>query len=217
MDIFIVFLVLILVATGVSTYLNHKRAQLIESLAAEWGFTYRKQAQNCLPRERFDLFSKGRNCHLANVIRREQGSVMVSIGEYTYTTGSGKNRSRHCQTVVILDSERLALPQFSLMPENVLHKIGQLFGYKDIDFDTHPDFSQFFLLRGPDEIRIREAFDTDVLDFFEMKFFERQQRISVEGAGSTLIYYYADRRRDPRRWQQMIAEALKVYEQFCLS
>jgi len=47
-----------------------------------------------------------------------------------------------------MDCNKLKLPFFELKPENTFHKIGQVFGYQDIDFEAFPNFSKGYLLRG---------------------------------------------------------------------
>jgi len=37
-------------------------------------------------------------------------------------------------------------------PESFFHRIGDVFGFKDIDFDEEPGFSGCYLLKGNDSI-----------------------------------------------------------------
>ena len=37
---------------------------------------------------------------------------------------------------------------FEMRPENLLNKIGAALGRQDIDFDSNPEFSRRYLLRG---------------------------------------------------------------------
>ena len=210
---FLLILGAMLIIGGIVWGIDRWRTQIIQSVADEWGYEYYQNGRQRLPLavSQSNLFSRGRNGRLRHLIQREQSEVTVSIGEYGYTTGSGKNKKRHRQTVVFIESPKLSLPQFLLLPENILHKIGKIFGFQDIDFSSHPTFSKRYLLQGQDESSIRSSFHEGVLDFFE----GRKQRVCVEGAGSMLMYYYAGRLHNPRKWQQIIAIAFKTYEQFC--
>ncbi len=209
--IILLFIVLFATAIVVSIVLDRKRTNAIKQLANTMGFDYREQPQTYLPNTiwQFDLFNKGRRRRLQNLIQGTQSNATVSIGEYRYTTGSHKNRHTHSQTVVVIESDQLNLPSFLLTPENVFHKIGNMFGYKDIDFDSHPEFSHQYLLRGSDEASVRDLFHEGVLNVYQ-----RRKGISTEGFGPVLIYYKKGRRLNPNDWQEMLNKAMEAYEQF---
>jgi hypothetical protein len=94
--------------------------------------------------------------------------------------------------VLSIEGSKLNFPKFELEPENTFHKIGQVFGYQDIDFESFPIFSKKYLLRGNDEAKIRELFTPEVI-----KFFERNQNIHIEAQGNTLIFYRPSKRCKP--------------------
>jgi hypothetical protein len=79
-------------------------------------------------------------------------------------------------------------------------------GYQDIDFESRPDFSKAFLLRGSDEARIREVFDDEVLEFFE-----GTTGVCVEGGGEQLIYYRGSKKVEPANIRSFMDEGFKVY------
>ena len=91
----------------------------------------------------------------------------------------------------------------------MFHKIGQAFGFQDIDCDSHPDFSKQYLLRGPDEPAIRALFTSEVLAAFESL-----HRVSVEASGDRLIFYRARKRIDPDDIQSFMEERFRVFELF---
>lgn len=82
------------------------------------------------------------------------------------------------------------LPHFELREAKVIDKIADPFKGEDIGFPAHPQFSERFLLRGPNPDRIRRVFDPYVLDYLT------QQGISlcVEASGDWLIVYPFARR-----------------------
>lgn len=209
----VIFLVLALFigAIAISIVLDRKRTAAIKQLADTLGFDYCENPQAHLPMTiwQFNLLNKGRNRKLRHLITGTQTDAKVSIGEYRYTTGSGENKSTHGQTVVFIESDELHLPSFLLTPENLFHKVGNLFGYKDIDFDSHPDFSNRYLLKGSDEDSIRTLFHDGLLNFYQ-----RQQGVSTEGIGRLLIYYHQGRCRQPKQWTSLLNAAIESYEQF---
>jgi hypothetical protein len=92
--------------------------------------------------------------------------VKAAVFDYIYVTGSGKSQQTHYQTVVYLEPVNLALPMFSLRPETLFHRMLSAFGYQDIDFGQRPEFSKQYILRGQNELAIRQTFNDRVLSFF---------------------------------------------------
>ena len=129
----------------------------------------------------------------------------VFVFDYRYTTGGGNNSHTWRQTVILFESDQMQLPKFALRPENVFHKIGQVFGYQDIDFHSHPEFSKRYLLRGESEGDIREIFSSEVRSFYET-----DGKLSTEAAGKQLIHYRAGKRVDPEKLTDLIREGVKV-------
>jgi hypothetical protein len=129
------------------------------------------------------LFERGRARRARNVITGTHDGTPVVVMDYRFVVGSGKNRRTRSQTVALFATGR-HLPSFQLGPENVLHKLGQLFGFRDIDFARFPEFSRRYLLRGEDEHAIESVFSPSVLEFFE-----RHPGWSVEGRGRLLAVF----------------------------
>lgn len=209
--IFVLFIALFATAIVISIVLERKRTEAIKQLAATMGFDYREHPQTYLPNTiwQFDLFNKGRNRRLKHLIQGTQEEAIVSVSDYQYTTGTQKNRTTHNQTVVFIESDRLNLPNFLLVPENIFHKVGNVFGYKDIDFDSHPEFSSQYLLKGTDEESIRSLFHDGILNIYQ-----RHPGTSTEGLDTLLIYYRKGQRFKPDQWQNLLNEAIEAYEQF---
>jgi hypothetical protein len=115
---------------------------------------------------------------------QEKNGVKISQFEYAYTVGSGKNKSTYRQTVTLFQTSRLKLPQFILKPENIFHKIGELFGSKDIDFLDSPGFSKKYLLKSCLENETKEIFSKEIRDAFEHK-----PNYYVEGHTDLLLFH----------------------------
>ena len=160
----------------------------------------------------FHLFSKGRSRKIKNLMEGEANKVELAIFDYQYTTGGGEHSHTYRQTILFFRSPKLYLPDFSLRPENVFHKIGGAFGYKDIDFETHPIFSKSYLLRGDNEAAIRGLFNNKLLNFIQS-----QQKISIEGSGDQLIFYRNKNRVKPEEVESFMEEGFQVFGQFLRS
>jgi hypothetical protein len=139
------------------------------------------------------LYSRGHAKRVKNVMTGRTGREEFRIFDYQYTTGAGKDSYTWRQTVALYAGGGRGLPDFLLAPEHVFHKIGQAFGYQDIDFDSSPTFSSRYLLRGPDEMAIRSAFTVDTLAFLE-----QEQGWTIEVQAGNVGIYRAGRRCKPK-------------------
>lgn len=211
MEAFLAMLVLIATGYAIVKYIDHQRTQTVKALAPKLGFTYQQAPRQHLHPSiwQSDLFTKGRNRTLKNLIQGDISNLQVSVGDYSYVTGHGKSRTTHRQTVAFIEFHQTYLPHFLLIPENIFHKIGSLIGYQDIDFDSHPEFSKRYYLKGENETAIRDCFTPQVLEFFE-----NHGRFCVESRGSVLMYYKQNFALPPNQWKKLLNSACRVYKQF---
>lgn len=155
------------------------------------------------------LFTQGRAQTISNRIQADTDEVSLSLFDYRFTTGRDKSAQTHWQTVACFQSPQLDLPPFEVRPQSMLHGLGKLFGFQDIDFATHPQFSQAFLVRGAREQAIRQLFHAPLLSFLET-----QTPIAIEGRGHQLLVYRADKRVSPEQIRSFLGETFAVYRQF---
>lgn len=159
-----------------------------------------------------ELFSKGRAPKIRNLMLGRSGEMDIAMMEFSYTIGSGKQKRTVNQSVVRIKSQALDLPSFTLCPESFLHKIGSVFGYKDIDFKEFPFFSKKYLLRGLNEDEIRSFFGQDIIKFCE----ERMQKGKVKGIciqadQNDFIYFHNEKRLPVKSLQAFLQEAIDLF------
>lgn len=186
--------VIILIVTLVIRH-EKKRTGLLQQMASVRGFFFAvKSDLNILPPQagELHLFKRGHTRRINNLLQKPVDPVTEMIFDYTYVTGSGRNRYTHKQTVYLFQDSRNELPGFELRPEHFFHKIGQTFGYQDIDFDSHPEFSKKYILRAKNEEMIRKLMTPDLIAAFE-----KEKGISTECAGHLLIIYWSGKRIAP--------------------
>jgi hypothetical protein len=207
--------VIVLVVAGLITaialianYYEKQRTKKIEEIAGQLGLDFHvKDITNVVSRfTDLNLFRLGGAKRAANVLTGETDEVRISIFDYQYTVGSGKNQSTPKQTVTSLESPRLRCPTFSMRPENLFDKVGSVLGFQDIDFESHPEFSRAYVLKGENEAAIREFFTTGLLDFFAQR-----PGLSVEASNGRLICYRANKRVGAEEYQKLLAEAYQVF------
>ncbi len=191
--------------------IEKKRSEALQAAAERMKFTFsRKGDPDLLDRLKgLHLFSQGHSKKIANALVGKAGALDVAVFDYAYTTGGGKHSQRWRQTVILFESDDMALPKFTLRPENIFHKIGQVFGYKDIDFDSHPEFSKRYLLKGENEEAVRATFGDKARSFYESDL-----KLSTEAAGPQLIHYRSGKRVTPDEISEFIKQGVRVLTLF---
>ena len=205
----VVFILLILFAIS-NAKRKGERMSLME-IAAEglgWPFTSNADYIYDSLSQVFPFFNAGESRSFKNMFKGQAGGADVKIFEFEYRFGGGTRATIREQTIVHFRSSKLNLPQFSLRPEGALSKIGSALGSQDIDFETHPEFSKSYLLRG-DEQGIRKIFDNSILAFYEKK-----TGVMTMGAGDQLVYFRDGVRISPQAIKDLLDEALKVFRMF---
>lgn len=209
--VFMVVMPLLVVGLFVLAFRREKqRREGLARIAEELSFSFQAADDEGLLTRfgQFELCSVGRSRRAFNCLRGETQNVAVTIFDYRYRTGSGKNSSTHTQTVVGIESEDLDLPQFSLQPEHFFHRLLNAFGYQDVDFGDFPEFSRKYLLRGQNEEAVRQLFTAPVVAHFEPI-----DGLSAEGRGKHLLVYRSYRRVPVDEIRRLLEEAFGVYSQ----
>lgn len=184
------------------------RAEAMAAAAQLMGFSFTAVVNNLqlasyvtLP-----LFQRGHSHAARNLLTGAINDQEVLIFDYEFREGTDSGVT-YSQTVALLPNHQATLPVFRLVPETSDHKIAQWFGYQDIDFEDYPEFSQIYLLRGPDEAAIRQAFGRPVLELFE-----RNRIWSIESQDGHLLVYRDRKLRDPNRCPELAAKAVEFLQ-----
>ncbi|NJN60076.1 MAG: hypothetical protein HC879_22660 [Leptolyngbyaceae cyanobacterium SL_5_9] len=208
------FLVLAAVVIVFSFYFEQRRTKQLGAIATELNLEFYENGNGRVMGfvQDFQLFSKGRNRRVKNLMQGQVKDAFVAIFDYRYVTGRGKHSHTYDQTVILLRSKQLQVPKFSLHPENFFHKMGNFLGYHDIDFANYPEFSNRYLLRGENETLIHKAFHSEVIAFYE-----NSRGISTEASDSRLIFYRAMSKVPPEEMHSFLSVGLKVLHLFARS
>jgi len=196
---------------GTAVYISlageKKRRAALAQVALMLGFSYLDKVPEATLAGlgNFPLFRHGHSKSGRNLMEGKSADAPVTLLDYQYTTGGGKDSHTARQTVAIYRGAATGLPQFSLTPEHWWDRVAQVFGYQDIDFEASEEFSKRYLLRGPDEAAIRSAFGAEALGFFA-----QNPGWSVESFGGSLAVYHAGKRCKPEEIQPFLSEAANV-------
>jgi len=185
-------LALLVLGFIVTVFLAKKRKKELKQLADTLHFSFDDEftdEDDALLKSlnHLTLFRQSRSQGAWNVMRGQTDDIAVTIMDHRYSSGSsssGRTRKVSEQTVIVLQSDLLSLPSFTLRPEDLAHKISTaMLGYRDINFDDHPAFSKRYHLHGNDEESIRQIFSEGVLAYFE-----QQGKVMADGSGDSLLF-----------------------------
>jgi hypothetical protein len=190
---------------------QHKRSTDLKYQADSLGYSFSENGDpSWLGKiNNFYLFSQGHSKKFSNVMTGIYSHAPVTVMDYRYTTGSGKNSSTKTQTVMLIESSKAAFPDFELRPENLFDKIGSAFGNKDIDFESYPKFSKQYLLKGSDEASIRSAFSDSVTIFFE-----GNPGLCVASNHGQFLFYRAGKLVKPADLSSFMQQGYDIYNLF---
>ena len=82
--------------------------------------------------------------------------IEADFGEFTLAIFQYGDCEDMRNTATYIQSERLRCPVFRMWPEAISNRTGAAIGFQDIDFESHPEFSQMFVLKGADETAVRD-------------------------------------------------------------
>lgn len=187
---------------------DKKRTAAMQLVAQTMGFSL---TESCGEEEiaamcgALPIFDRGHSRQAMRIMRGTLAGRDTLLFDYRYTTGGGKSQHLHRQTMAVFPGAVAGVTDFTLGPENFMHKLGGVFGYQDIDFPDHPDFSKHYLLRGADETAIRDAFTSDVLAFLG-----GTTGWHIDVAGGTLAVYREGRWVPPEQMPTFAADALRI-------
>ena len=115
------------------------------------------------------------------------------------------NALRHASMVYLpLPSETAP---FVLDQERLLDRVAHLAGFKDINFERHPDFSKRFKLKGEDEKSIRNFFEGPLIPFLES-----HKQYHIECNGRALLIFAKERHTTVSETKQMVNFAEQLTE-----
>jgi hypothetical protein len=83
-----------------------------------------------------------------------------------------------------------------------------VFGYKLIQFETHPEFGERYLLRGANEDAVRQFFRPPLLDYFQS--LQEKPVWNVEAAGPWLLVYLPSKRCKPDQLREFTDAAATI-------
>lgn len=205
----------IALAIGGSIYISIsrqlKRQKELQVMADSLGFSYNDE-QTEKVRELLESSSMLGNEMFFNVLGGTFNGTYFAIGDFNITVGSDSRKRKQYQTYVVIHSGKLTSPNFCLQPESALFRMAEgllnrLTGSVDIDFPTHPDFSDNYFLKSSDEDAVRNFFTPRVLEYFQVHY-----GLSVEVFNGTLVFFRLGELVKPDDIKALIDNAMEVHQ-----
>jgi len=210
-SVFVIILIAIFIFSSIQ---QKRRTAALTALAPILGFNFEgedRSATTRAPQLETALFGRGHGKRFKNIMSGSVAGLPTSIFDYWYTTGGGKSSHTWSQTVVAF-SIATGLPLFELRPESFMDRIGEVFMHKDIDFTSNPEFSHRYLLRGPEEEKIREVFAPGLLAYLEQM--PADKKWHIEADGQTFLIYRSDKLVDPEAIRDLLEETSSIAKTF---
>ena len=173
---------------------------------ADLEFSQEDSLGRCERLQEFKVGSVGRRRKVSNVVSGVWEGREVLCCDYRYVVGHGKHQRAYSQTILIMNLVR-PFPPFVMGPEGFFAKIAQVFGASDIDFQTHPEFSKSYVLKGKDEEGVRAAFSFDLLEYFEA-----QRGLTLESHDGLVLFYRVNKRCKPAALEAFFGEGFEVLD-----
>ncbi len=149
--IFIGIVALIIVGAIFGHLAAKKRSSALAALAARLGLSFDPDKDRDMSR-RYDFLDKlhqGSNRYAFNVLSGPYAGHNVTLFDYHYETGSGKDKHDYYFSFFVLRLPAF-FPELTIQPEGLFSKIAQALGYDDIDFES-AEFSRKFCVRSKDK------------------------------------------------------------------
>lgn len=187
---------------------KRKRREALEQFALESGFAFSAEADAAIAEELAPIqasvgMAAMGAARYANILRGSREGREVVIADRS--VGQGKSQST---TTVIATKFETPLAPFSLCTENFLMHVVEKFGYKDIDLESAPEFSQRFFLHSDKPDEVRALFTSDVTAAFEQ--LPQDAFLCVQAGGNWLTVYRGARLTQPDQLRGLVDMAGKI-------
>ena len=153
-DLFVIVLFAI-VLLGVWFFernVRNRRTSELREFAEAKGFQFEEKPDTRIVDRFGELFSEIRRGHSRygrNLLSGRYRDFEMTLFDYHFTTGSGKNRKKHVRSVTFMQLSR-EYPKLSIAPEGLISKAVQSLGFDDIDFESH-EFSSRYAVKSDDK------------------------------------------------------------------
>lgn len=195
-------------------WLEKKRTEDMQAYAEARGYAFEGE-DHSLRGElmRFKLFTLGHSAQVKNAMRGVKELGAVHICDYQYTTGSGKHKTTHDQTIAVLHTPGRRAPHFFVRRQSrFFDALGRLFGGQDINFDDDPEFSSAFVLQtSGDEQQLRHFMSPALREALTRL---KHTNLVLEVTGDAMLLHRGKRLGSGEDLDALYADAVNIRRQW---
>jgi carbonic anhydrase len=163
-----------------------KRQKNLEAIAKDYNLTYSADKnKNTAFLDPFLFFKTKQANYIYNEIKDDNSNSKLFDIEFSEGEFIAKEVVRTSMLHIDLNE---TIPVFSLDRETMMDKVYAIAGFKDINFDAHPDFSKRFHLIGEHVEAIKMFFTNELIHFFESNPY-----YYIESNGTSLLIFSKQR------------------------
>ncbi len=119
-----------------------------------------------------------------NILSKYIENAKLESSDITVHEGARQSLVEFQLTIVQASETDILIPDFALEPERLWSQLFEGISGKDIDFDSHPTFSERYYLRGSHEVAVRDFFTESIIQFLE-----NREEMHIECHRNRLIFY----------------------------
>lgn len=166
----------------------------------------------------FLLFAQGDAADVVNIMQGQIEDIDVTIFDYHYRRTVGRYTQNWRQTVIRLASRTLALPLFSILPNDVHDELAENANdpmmqerllTAGLRFADRPVLSARFHVQSLDRRRMVELMDEQLLDYHEGR-----EDLSTEGGANQIIFYRFNRLMPAQDVEEALRDAIDGYRRY---
>ena len=210
--LFAIFFVFAIVMVIYGHFKEKERRANIHMKAQKLGLEYHEKDPFAISKEfsYLNTLKMGSNRYAFNVMNGRYQGHKILFFDYHYETYSkdrdgNEQTDHHYFSAGILKLSR-SFPELIAKPEGLFHKLGQAFGFDDIDLDNL-EFSRKYLVKSKDK-----KFAYDIFHPRMMELFLRLGRLSLEIERDTMILTFG-RVIKPEILQSQLDQLVEIREQ----
>jgi len=189
---------------------KQKRLTELQKFAAEngWTFTPKYSTETFENWKHYAIIDHSFD-EINGILQTDYDGGKLFLFDYTYRVRKGKTYAYYTQTIASFHTPNLNVPYFMLARETIGSRLGEIFGYPEIDFSTHPVFSEKFHLAGAEEAAIRKVFEQNILNYLETL-----TGIQIDAGGNQMFIYFHNDQIPLEHLNNFLGTAVNIYKLF---
>ena len=202
------FVTITIIILLVNRYTSKRRTNKLKQFAMERGFEFKEKVEITEILRKFSILNWGHSYGIKNHMTKKHNDGKISIFDFRYTTGYGKESQTLEQTAIIINLEK-ELHNFLMEPKKVITKKINFFKKQDIDFENNKVFSDNYRLTSKNPDAVRSLFNQEI-----MHFFENDKTYTIKSGEKCLMIFRKTKKVKPQMIQQFFEKGIKISKHF---